>query len=58
MWALTPLRVEDTQHPVAAIASIWRRRQLVFEDVLFHVVDHLIRTGSDQLVRGTAQCRN
>ncbi len=47
------LRVEDTQH-----AAVTRERvdlaaatQLVFEDVLFHVVDHLIRTtGGDQLV--------
>ena len=47
------LRVEDTQH-----ADVTRDRvdlaaatQLVFEDVLFHVVDHFIRTtGSDQLI--------
>lgn len=47
------LRVEDQEH-----AGITRQRvdlaaatQLVFEDVLFHVVDHLIRsTGSDRLV--------
>jgi carbamoyltransferase len=47
------LRVEDMSH-----ADLTRDRvdlaaatQLVFEDVLFHVVDHLIRsTGSDRLV--------
>jgi carbamoyltransferase len=47
------LRVEDREH-----AEVTRQRvdlaaatQLVFEDVLFHVVDHLIRsTGSDKLV--------
>ncbi len=47
------LRVEDVEH-----ADVTRDRvdlaaatQLVFEDVLFHVVDHLIRsTGSDRLV--------
>ena len=47
------LRVEDVEH-----SDITRDRvdlaaatQLVFEDGLFHVVDHLIReTGSDQLV--------
>jgi carbamoyltransferase len=47
------LRVEDLEH-----ADVTRGRvdlaaatQLVFEDVLFHVVDHLIRsTGSDRLV--------
>ena len=47
------LRVEDLEH-----ADVTRDRvdlaaatQLVFEDVLFHVVDHLIRsTGSDRLV--------
>ena len=47
------LKVEDVQH-----SAITRERvdlaaatQLVFEDALFHIVDHLIRsTGSDRLV--------
>lgn len=47
------LRVEDVEH-----APVTRQRvdlaaatQLVFEDALFHIVDHLIRTtGSDRLV--------
>ena len=47
------LRVEDTQHAAATHerVDLAAATQLVFEDVLFHVVDHLIRTtGSDQLV--------
>jgi carbamoyltransferase len=53
------LRVEDVEH-----SAITRRRvdiaaacQLVFEDAVFHIVDHLIRTtGSDRVVMsgGTA----
>jgi carbamoyltransferase len=47
------LRVEDTQHAAATRdrVDLAAATQLVFEDVLFHVVDHFIRTtGSDQLV--------
>ena len=47
------LRVEETQHAAATHerVDLAAATQLVFEDVLFHVVDHLIRTtGSDQLV--------
>jgi carbamoyltransferase len=47
------LRVEDMQHADATRerVDLAAATQLVFEDALFHVVDHLIRTtGSDQLV--------
>ncbi len=47
------LRVEVGQHAAATHerVDLAAATQLVFEDVLFHVVDHLIRTtGSDQLV--------
>jgi carbamoyltransferase len=47
------LRVEETQHavPTHERVDLAAATQLVFEDALFHVVDHLIRTtGSDQLV--------
>jgi carbamoyltransferase len=47
------LRVEETQHAAATHerVDLAAATQLVFEDALFHVVDHLIRTtGSDQLV--------
>jgi carbamoyltransferase len=47
------LRVEDVEHsPVTRDrVDVAAATQLVFEDVLFHVVDHLIRsTRSDQLV--------
>ena len=47
------LRVEETQHAVPSHerVDLAAATQLVFEDALFHVVDHLIRTtGSDQLV--------
>jgi carbamoyltransferase len=47
------LRVEETQHAgqTHERVDLAAATQLVFEDALFHVVDHLIRTtGSDQLV--------
>jgi carbamoyltransferase len=47
------LRVEETEHaaPTHERVDLAAATQLVFEDVLFHVVDHLIRTTqSDQLV--------
>ncbi len=47
------LRVEEMQHADATRdrVDLAAATQLVFEDVLFHIVDHLIRTtGSDQLV--------
>lgn len=47
------LRVEELQHADATTARVdlAAATQLVFEDVLFHIVDHFIRsTGSDQLV--------
>jgi carbamoyltransferase len=47
------LRVEDREHAGATRqrVDLAAATQLVFEDVLFHVVDHLIRsTGSDKLV--------
>ena len=47
------LRVEDIEHsaPVRERVDIAAATQLVFEDALFHVVEHLIRTtGSDRLV--------
>jgi carbamoyltransferase len=47
------LRVEDLEHADATTARVdlAAATQLVFEDVLFHIVDYLIRsTGSDQLV--------
>ena len=47
------LRVEDREHADATRqrVDLAAATQLVFEDVLFHVVDHLIRsTGSDRLV--------
>src|SRR5262249_19630338 len=47
------LRVEDAQHAEATRqrVDLAAATQLVFEDVLFHVIDHLVRTtGSDQLV--------
>ncbi len=53
------LRVEDTKHSEATHERVDKAAatQLVFEDILFHVVDYLIRlTGSDKLVMsgGTA----
>jgi len=47
------LRVEDREHAAATRlrVDLAAATQLVFEDVLFHVVDHMIRsTGSDRLV--------
>ncbi len=47
------LRVEELEHADATTARVdlAAATQLVFEDVLFHIVDYLIRsTGSDQLV--------
>jgi carbamoyltransferase len=47
------LRVENLEHAGATRqrVDLAAATQLVFEDVLFHVVDHLIRaTGSDRLV--------
>ena len=46
------LRVDDLEHADASTARVdLAAATVVFEDVLFHVVDNLIRTtGSDQLV--------
>jgi len=47
------LRVEETQHAgqTRERVDLAAATQLVFEDALFHIVDHLIRTtGSDQLI--------
>jgi carbamoyltransferase len=47
------LNVEDVQHPTTTRERVDKAAatQLVFEDVMFHIVGHLLRTtGSDKLV--------
>src|SRR5258708_34942479 len=49
----TTLRVEDIRHKVDTQERLDKAAatQMVFEDALIHIIDHLIRlTGSDQLV--------
>ncbi len=47
------LKIEDIQHPEATKARLDKAAacQMVFEDAIFHIVDHFIRaTGSERLV--------
>ncbi len=47
------LRIEDIKHPEATKARLDKAAacQMVFEDAIFHIVDHFIRaTGSERLV--------